>query len=84
MFKHMLQIGDWITRVEEGRSKAMSRARPRALQQLKAEDEGFWDTEPQIRKTPPLLDLKEAHDYHAKPLTLPQVVDKRKFQKPRR
>ncbi len=79
-----LQIGDWITRVEDGRAKAMSRARPRALQHLKEEDEGFWDTEPERRRAPPVLDLKEAHDYHAKPLALPKVVDKRNLQKPRR
>ncbi len=79
----MLQIGDWITRVEDGRAKAMSRARPRALQHLKEEDEGFWDTEPERRRAPPVLDLKEAHEYHAKPLALPKVVDKRNLQKPR-
>ncbi|DBA72955.1 hypothetical protein WJX79_002845 [Trebouxia sp. C0005] len=77
------QIGDWITRVEDGRAKAMSRARPRALQHLKEEDEGFWDTEPERRRAPPVLDLKEAHEYHAKPLALPKVVDKRNLQKPR-
>lgn len=79
----LLQIGDWITRVEDGRAKAMSRARPRALQHLQEEDEGFWDTEPERRRAPPLLDLKEAHEYHAKPLALPKVVDKRNLQKPR-
>lgn len=80
---NLLQIGDWITRVEDGRAKAMSRARPRALQHLQEEDEGFWDTEPERRRAPPVLDLKEAHEYHAKPLALPKVVDKRNLQKPR-
>lgn len=70
------QIGEWITKVEEGRAKAMSRARPRALQHLKQEDETFWDTEPASRKPPPLLDLKEAQDYHNKPLVLPSIVDR--------
>ena len=79
----LLQIGDWITRVEDGRAKAMSRARPRALQHLKDEDEGFWDTEPERRRAPPVLDLKEAHEYHAKPLTLPKVVDRRNLQEPK-
>lgn len=71
-----MQIGEWITKVEEGRAKAMSRARPRALQHLKQEDETFWDTEPASRKPPPLLDLKEAQDYHNKPLVLPSIVDR--------
>lgn len=80
----MLQIGEWIARVEEGRTKAMSRARPRALQHLKEEDEIFWDTEPVNRRPPPLLDLKEAQDYHDKPLVLPTIVDKKRHTGPSR
>ncbi len=76
--EYSLQIGDWITKVDEGRTKAMSRARPRALQHLKQEDEQFWDTEPEKRRAPPVLDLKEAQGYHEKPLVLPKIVDKKK------
>lgn len=79
-----MQIGEWITRVEEGRTKAMSRARPRALQHLKEEDEIFWDTEPVSRRAPTLLDLKEAQEYHDKPLVLPTIVDKTRHQGPSR
>ena len=62
----------------------MSRARPRALQHLKEEDEVFWDTPPATRRPPPLLDLKEAQDFNDKPLALPRVVDKSKLWAPTR
>ena len=62
----------------------MSRARPRALQHLQEEDEMFWDTQPTVRRPPPLLDLKEAQDYHAKPLVLPTVIERSKLRGPSR
>ena len=69
-----MQISQWLARVEDGRAKAMSRARPRALQHLKDEDELFWD-EPDKRQPPPVLDLQEAKEYNKQPLALPSIQE---------
>ena len=69
-----LQISDWLARFEEGRTKAMSRARPRALLHLKEEDQSFWESDTE-RRPPPILDLQEAKEYNNKPLELPVMKD---------
>ena len=71
----LMQISQWLASVEEGRVKAMSRARPRALQHLKEEDEQFWDAEPAKRQAPRLLDLQEAKEFNEQPLVLPSIQE---------
>lgn len=78
----LMQISKWLARVEEGRVNAMSRARPRALQHLKDEDEQFWDAEPAKRQVPRMLDLQEAKEYDKQPLVLPSMQEIEQRQRP--
>ena len=56
--------------MDQGRAKVMRRVRPKALVE---EDDSFWETDAP-RSVPPLLDFKEAKDYHERPLELPNVI----------